>query len=131
MNLIESVRYSKDNPEEYNINLDINIKKNSEEEKKIDQDRAFLLSNSVRVSKELFPSIDRSINQALEKLKINNHDQNINFHIQSNAETNAYCRVVPFTNIVDIVINSSLVELLDEKELSYVIGHELAHYLFL
>ena len=129
MSLIESVKYSKDNPEEYNINLDVPLK-DHEERKKLDQERASMLAHSVKISKELFPTIDRSINQALEKLKIDNKDQNINFHIQPNSEANAYCRVVPFTNIVDIVINSRLVELLEEKEISYVIGHELAHYLY-
>ena len=42
---------------------------------------------------------------------------------------NAYC--LPLTNKESaIIINSSLVELLDQKEMEYIIGHEIGHHLF-
>ena len=71
MSLIEDVKYSKDNPEEYNIDLQINLKDNKEI-KKIDQARASLLTNSVMVSNELFPTIANSIDQTFKKLQMDN-----------------------------------------------------------
>ena len=129
MNLIKDSQYSKDNADEYNINLKIeNI--DNEERMGIDQNRASLLTHTVRISKELFPSIFKYIDIAVQKLNINESKENINFYIKPDSEINALCYVVPLTNIVDIVFNSRLIELLNDEELSFVAGHELAHYLY-
>ena len=127
MDIIEAIKYSKDDPDEYGVN--INIKKTDKENSRIsDQERADLISRSVKVSEELFPQVFISIDNAIKRLKINS--ENINFYITPDAIANAQCRVNPFSIYVDIIISSRLIELLDKDELSFVIGHELAHYLY-
>ena len=127
MSVIDEVKYSKDDPDEYGVN--VNVKKTSKESSRInDQERAELISKSVKVSEELFPPVFFSIDNAIKRLKINN--ENINFYIAPDAVANAQCRVTPFSVYVDIIIASRLIELLDKDELSFVIGHELAHYLY-
>ena len=126
--LIESIKYSKDDPTEYGINLDL-IQKNYADQKNTDHGRIALISNYVKISKELFPSINESIELAFNKLNITQNDK-INFYLTASSESNAFCRVSPSTSHVDIVINSRLIELMSKDELSSVIGHELAHYLY-
>ena len=125
---LELVRYSKDDPNEYGINLDL-IQKNYSQDKNTDHGRIALISNYVKISEQLFPSIYKSINHALKFLKIDDSGK-YNFYITASSESNAFCRVSPSTNNVDIAINSRLVELLNIEELSSVIGHEIAHYLY-
>ena len=127
MSIIDEIKYSKDDPEEYGVNL--NIKKTDKENSRIsDQERSDLISRSVKISAELFPEIFTSIDNAIQRLKINS--ENINFYIAPDAVANAQCRVNPFSSYVDIIISSRLIELLNKDELSFVIGHELAHYLY-
>ena len=125
---LELVKYSKDDPNEYGINLDL-IQKNYSQDKNTDHGRIALISNYVKISEQLFPSIYKSINHALKFLKIDDAGK-YNFYITASSESNAFCRVSPSTNNVDIAINSRLVELLNIEELSSVIGHEIAHYLY-
>ena len=125
---LELVKYSKDDPNEYGINLDL-IQKNYNQDKNTDHGRIALISNYVKISEQLFPSIYKSINHALKFLKIDDASK-YNFYITASSESNAFCRVSPSTNNVDIAINSRLVELLNIEELSSVIGHEIAHYLY-
>ena len=125
---IESIKYSKDDPAEYGINLDL-IQKNYADQHNTDHGRIALVSNYVKISKELFPSINESIDNGLNKLKITRNDK-ISFYLTASSESNAFCRVSPSTNHLDIVINSRLIELLSSEELSSVIGHEIAHYLY-
>ena len=76
--LIESIKYSKDDPTEYGINLDL-IQKNYADQKNTDHGRIALISNYVKISKELFPSINESIELAFNKLNITQNDK-INFY---------------------------------------------------
>ena len=125
---IDLVKYSKDDPSEYGINLDL-IQKNFSTEKITDHGRIALISNYVKISNELFPSINLSIDRALKNINIKKDDK-INFYLTASSENNAFCRVSPSTSHVDIVINSRLIELMSSEELSSVIGHELAHFLY-
>ena len=125
---IESIKYSKDDPAEYGINLDL-IQKNYADQHNTDHGRIALVSNYVKISKELFPSINESIDNGLNKLNITRNDK-ISFYLTASSESNAFCRVSPSTSHVDIVVNSRLIELLSSEELSSVIGHEIAHYLY-
>ena len=77
MSIIDEIKYSKDDPEEYGVNL--NIKKTDKENSRIsDQERSDLISRSVKISAELFPEIFTSIDNAIQRLKINS--ENINFY---------------------------------------------------
>ena len=125
---IDLIKYSKDDPSEYGINLDL-IQKNFSNEKITDHGRIALISNYVKISNELFPSINQSIDRALKNINIKK-DNKINFYLTASSENNAFCRVSPSTNHVDIAINSRLIELMSSEELSSVIGHELAHFLY-
>ena len=55
---IDLIKYSKDDPSEYGINLDL-IQKNFSNEKKTDHGRIALISNYVKISNELFPNYDK------------------------------------------------------------------------
>ena len=50
---IESIKYSKDEPAEYGMNLDL-IQKNYADQHNTDHGRIALVSNYVKISKELF-----------------------------------------------------------------------------
>lgn len=123
VSLIEQTQYSKDNPKEYEIELD--LKGNKKSENKFD---AFLLSSAIQIKKDLFPKIHNSITEVLENLNL---DENYRFFVTpNNADANAYCKVLPKSDRADIVFTSRLIELLDEDEIKYVIGHEIAHYVY-
>jgi len=122
MNCLDTFRYYKDNPHEFSFTL-------SEKEKDDDKQKRYLsnlLSSSVKVSKDIFPSISKGIEEVFEKLNIQN---NFSFFITSDPmQANAACSVMPFSSNPDIILTSRLVELLNEDELKFVIGHEVAHY---
>ena len=76
---IDSIKYSKDDPTEYGINLDL-IQKNYADQHNTDHGRIALVSNYVKISKELFPSINESIDNGLDKLNITRNDK-ISFYL--------------------------------------------------
>ena len=122
MNSLETFRYYKDDPKEFTFDL---IPKKQDEilHKKY---LSNLLTNSIKVSADIFPSIAKGIEQVFNQLKIEN---NFNFYVTSDhAQANAACSVMPFSTNPDIVLTSRLVELLSKDELKFVIGHEIAHY---
>ncbi len=122
-NLLEQIQYSKDNPKEYEIELDLKGKKQN-----INNFDAFILTSAIQIKKDLFPKIDNSINQVLENLNL---DENFRFFITpDNAVANAYCTVLPKSDRADIVFTSRLIELFDEDEIKFVIGHEIGHYIY-
>lgn len=124
MNSLESFRYYKDDPKEFSFNL-IPKKQDDILHKKY---LSNLLTNSIKVSKDIFPSIAKSIEQVFDQLKIEN---NFTFFVTSDhAQANAACSVMPFSSNPDIVLTSRLVELLTKDELKFVIGHEVAHYYY-
>ena len=70
MNLLDKFRYSKDDPGQLSINLE-----NYAEKKKYQshENLSKLLSNSVKVSPEIFPEIAKAIDNVFQRLKINNN----------------------------------------------------------
>ena len=125
MDFLDKYKYHKDDPEEFGINLN-DFKKNSNE---LDNNHlSNLLTNSVRVSKEILPKAGKAIETVFKRIKIEN---NFNFFVTAdNNQANASCSLMSTASRPDIVLTSRLIELLSLEELQFVIGHEVAHYVY-
>ena len=125
MDFLDKYKYHKDDPEEFGINLN-DFKKNSNE---LDNSHlSNLLTNSVRVSKEILPKVGKAIEIVFKRIKIEN---NFNFFVTAdNNQANASCSLMSTASRPDIVLTSRLIELLSSEELQFVIGHEVAHYVY-
>ena len=125
MNFLDKFRCSFDNLNE------IENLKNEDKEKKNIYNNPFLkslLSNSVKVTNEIFPKISEAIDQVFLRLKIKN---NFNFFVTANHfQTQAMCAMMPQSSNAEIIITSKMIELLNQKELESVIGHEISHFYY-
>ena len=125
MNYLEQFKYSKDDPAEFGVDLNIN---NKEKKKFDDSHLSNLLSRSIRVEKEIFPTVGLAIEKVFKRLNLNNE---FNFFVTAdNFQANASCSLMPSASKPDIIITSKLIELLSEEELQFIIGHEVAHYYY-
>ena len=126
MNILDQFRYSKDDPSQLNIKLKQDPYEKTETTKNTNINN--LLSNSVKVSKEIFPTIADAIYNVFIKLKIKN---NFSFFVTANhLEVQATCSAMPLANTAEIILTSKLIELLNTEELESVIAHEIAHFYY-
>lgn len=125
MDFLDKYKYHKDDPHEFGIELK-DFKKDSNE---LDNSHlSNLLTNSVRVSKEILPKVGSAIETVFDRIKIEN---NFNFFVTAdNNQANASCSLMSSASRPDIVLTSRLIELLSLEELQFVIGHEVAHYVY-
>lgn len=125
MDFLDKYKYHKDDPHEFGIELK-DFKKDSSE---LDNSHlSNLLTNSVRVSKEILPKVGSAIETVFDRIKIEN---NFNFFVTAdNNQANASCSLMSSASRPDIVLTSRLIELLSLEELQFVIGHEVAHYVY-
>ena len=123
MNILDQFRYSKDDPSQMNIKLKQDPYEKTETTKNTNINN--LLSNSVKVSKEIFPTIADAIDNVFIKLKIKN---NFSFFVTANhLEVQATCSAMPLANTAVIILTSKLIELLNTEELESVIALSLIH----
>ena len=125
MDFLDKYKYNKDDPSEFGIDIK-KFKNNSNE---LDNSHlSNLLTNSVRVSKEILPKVGNAIETVFERIKIEN---NFNFFVTAdNNQANASCSLMSSASRPDIILTSRLIELLSLEELQFVIGHEVAHYVY-
>jgi len=125
MDFLDEYKYHKDDPSEFGIDLK-DFKKNSNE---LDNSHlSNLLTNSVRVNKEILPKVAKAIETVFIRIKIDNI---FNFFVTAdNNQANASCSLMSTASRPDIVLTSRLIELLSLEELQFVIGHEVAHYVY-
>ena len=125
MDFLDKYKYHKDDPHEFGIELK-DFKKDSNE---LDNSHlSNLLTNSVRVSKEILPKVGSAIETVFDRIKIEN---NFNFFVTAdNNQANASCSLMSSASRPDIILTSRLIELLSLEELQFVIGHEVAHYVY-
>ena len=99
MDFLDKYKYHKDDPEEFGINLN-DFKKNSNE---LDNSHlSNLLTNSVRVSKEILPKVGKAIEIVFKRIKIEN---NFNFFVTAdNNQANASCSLMSTASRPDIVL---------------------------
>ena len=125
MDFLDKYKYHKDDPREFGVELK-DLKKDSSE---LDNSHlSNLLTNSVRVDKEILPKVGEAIETVFKRIKIEN---NFNFFITAdNNQANASCSLMSSASRPDIILTSRLIELLSIEELQFVIGHEVAHYVY-
>ena len=125
MDFLDKYKYNKDDPSEFGIDIK-KFKNNSNE---LDNSHlSNLLTNSVRVSKEILPKVGNAIETVFERIKIEN---NFNFFVTAdNNQANASCSLMSSASRPDVILTSRLIELLSLEELQFVIGHEVAHYVY-
>ena len=86
---------------------------------------AHVSATALRVTEATVPHVHASVERVIKRLAI---DKSPEVYVQNNAESNAYALAPGSHDRLVVVVNSSLVQLLAERELDFVIGHELGHF---
>jgi hypothetical protein len=125
MDYLDKYKYLKDDPHEFGIDIK-QFHKNSNE---LDNSHlSNLLTNSIKVDKKILPKVGEAIDTVFERIKIDNV---FNFFVTSdNNQANASCSLMSSASRPDIILTSRLIELLSLEELQFVIGHEVAHFVY-
>ena len=98
-----------------------------EDHKEVAEIRQGLLGNSVKMNEILAPRLYRICREVSEKT---GYLRNIEFYISSSPDVNALS-IHGAENEADIIVlTSSLIKLMTDDELKFVIGHELGHLVF-
>ncbi len=88
--------------------------------------RRHLLSTSVRLSRSMAPKLHAMADHCIERLEL---DIPLELYAYSSAQFNAAC-FKPEEGRLFIMFSSSLLEAFVEKELLFVMGHELGHHVY-
>ncbi len=85
-----------------------------------------LLKHTMRLSSSMAPQVFQAIERCRQKLGLKSQ---IDIYVAQNPTMNAYC-YPSHEGCIYLLLTSSLLEKLNEDELTFVIGHEIGHYLF-
>ena len=85
-----------------------------------------LARNSLSINEEMLPSIEKILYEVCNNLFLDR--KLVKGYIYSSNELQAYCYSTNKKECI-IQISSRLIELLDENELMFVVGHEIGHFL--
>ena len=80
-----------------------------------------LVGQCVKVSESQFPDVYNAAKTAAERLSMIQPD----VFIKQNSDINAYA--IGFLGKKSVVLHSATVEAMDDKELTYILGHEFSH----
>jgi len=120
---INEIRFIEDDPH----NFVINDTPNKLNEERFNTIRRSLYSNYVLVTEDLFPDISKSIDNTKEKIPLNT---NFEVFIQPSATPQSLSITLGSENNLAVVLTSSLIDLLNNIELQFVLGHEIGHHIF-
>tara|TARA_B100000780_G_scaffold70314_1_gene46899 strand:+ start:1174 stop:2262 length:1089 start_codon:yes stop_codon:yes gene_type:complete len=87
---------------------------------------AGLALNSLKISKEITPDLQRCLEKTCENLFLDVNK--VNAYVTSSPEIQAGCMSFNKESCV-ITLTSAVINLLDLNEIKFVIGHELGHFL--
>jgi hypothetical protein len=122
---IQSLKFSLDNSDNFkHLLTKVDEKTNTATQQK----RIELLSNSLKITKDITPKLFNIIDGIEKKLKIKH--TNIEYYVYNDVEINASCFSVDDEIKLIVLLSSGLVNIMQIQELAFVIGHELGHYLF-
>lgn len=85
-----------------------------------------LLKRALRLTPAMAPKVFKSVDRCRTKLGFK---PDIHVYVAQDPHMNAFC-YPPQHGAVHIMITSSLLEKLNEDELTFVMGHEIGHYLY-
>ena len=83
--------------------------------------------NSILVTSDVTPIISNSIDSVIERLKI--PKSSVKAYVYASPEIQAACYAGNDTDCV-IRLSSGLIDILENEEIEFVIGHELGHFLY-
>ncbi len=86
--------------------------------------RSILEGHSFKVEEETLPRYYKIFNEIKDKLKF---DKPVDFYITGDSSVNAFAIASQGEDPNIINVNSSLIQLMTEDELRFVIGHEMGH----
>ena len=98
-----------------------------DEDSRKEAERIRLLSQSLKITKELTPELYNRLNSVTQKLNL---DIQIDGYVYSSPDMNASCFSCDSNSTVIIIFTSTLINGMSLEELDFVIGHELGHFLF-
>ena len=119
MSIIDEIEYKKEHQELLDSKFSFNSRWYSDY-------KSYILVNSIRISKEIFPEINTILEETVFKI---DNKSTYEFFITSDNSFNAKCISIDEKSAI-IVINSKVIELLDTKELAFIVGHEIAHHYY-
>lgn len=85
-----------------------------------------LFINGLEVNKDLTPTIEILLEEVCKKLFLNRN--NVSAFVYNSLEYQASCLIVDEGQCV-LKLSSNLIKDMEEKELQFIIGHELGHFL--
>jgi tellurite resistance protein len=85
-----------------------------------------LLKRALRLTRAMAPKVYNSVDRCRDKLGFK---PEVHVYVAQDPHMNAYC-YPPQHGAVHILLTSSLLEKLSEDELTFVLGHEIGHYLY-
>jgi Zn-dependent protease with chaperone function/uncharacterized tellurite resistance protein B-like protein len=88
--------------------------------------RKELLTKALKLTRGMMPGLYEVTDRCAETLELKGE---IELYVNQDSRFNAAC-YPPVKDKVLLVVTSSLIEKFSDRELSFVLGHELGHYLF-
>ncbi|MDZ7788904.1 MAG: M48 family metallopeptidase [Xanthomonadales bacterium] len=83
--------------------------------------------NEFPVTEDLIPELEAALSRSLSKLGLNRED--VQAYVYPDSNIQASCLPSQDSHCI-VRLSSGLVQLLNNREVSFVIGHELAHHVF-
>ena len=116
-NFSESVRYSGDT-----LRASVDV-----EHRDSNGLQSYFSLNSILVSPLVTPIIDNSVNKVIDRLHI--PKESVKAYVYASAEIQAECYAGNDSDCV-IRLSSGLIDILEDEEIEFVIGHEIGHFLY-
>jgi len=89
--------------------------------------QSYFSLNSILVSPLVTPIIDKSVNKVIDRLHI--PKESVKAYVYASSEIQAECYAGNDTDCV-VRLSSGLIDILEDEEIEFVIGHEIGHFLY-
>ena len=112
----KTVRYSGDNLRAKN-----SVKRNN------DEINSFFSMNSMLINPLVTPVISKSINNVINRLQIPH--ESVKAYVYASSDIQAECHAGDDVDCI-IRVSSGLIDILEDKEIEFVMGHEIGHFMY-